>query len=130
MKTIKIETNSYQGVYRLPLKYDEYNYAWSKNNNMALMFYENLSEEDRVQIVECINKESDLKLNDIANNNEEFLINGEPAFCVRGWGHLTGIGGLNLPVEKAKQIQDDFINYILERLTEANNKINNGRNTK
>ncbi len=37
-------------------------------------------------------------------------------FSVRGWGHLTGIGGLHLPENGAARIQDDFIAYILKRL--------------
>jgi len=37
-------------------------------------------------------------------------------FCVRGWGHLTGTGGLRLPEKGAAKIQDDFIAYILKRL--------------
>lgn len=47
---------------------------------------------------------------------------GYAAFCVdagpmkicdiRGWGHLTGTGGLNLPPEKAKAIQVANANLI------------------
>jgi hypothetical protein len=116
MKTTKIETNSYQGVYQLPLKYDGYNYVWSKKNIMTLMFGRLVPEEDRVKVVKSLNKESELKIEGLTNNKDEFFINGEYAFCVRGWGHLTGIGAMNLPLEKAIEIQDGFINYILERL--------------
>ena len=44
---------------------------------------------------------------------------GEYAFCLRGWGYLTGTGGLNLSKDIAKNLQDEFISYILSRL---NNK--------
>ena len=40
----------------------------------------------------------------------------KPIIRVRGWGTLTGAGGFHLDETTAEQIQDDFINYILERL--------------
>jgi hypothetical protein len=39
-------------------------------------------------------------------------------FRIRGWGMLTGIGGYNLPAEKAVEIQDAFTNYCVETLNE------------
>lgn len=39
-------------------------------------------------------------------------------FRIRGWGMLTGIGGYNLPVDKAVEIQDAFTNYCIEMLNE------------
>lgn len=35
---------------------------------------------------------------------------------IRGWGHLTGIGGLHLKDDDAAKIQDDFGKYIVETL--------------
>ena len=55
---------------------------------------------------------------------------GEYAFCVRGWGHLIGTGGLNLSIDTAKKIQDGFISYILSRLNREiieNSYENSGR---
>lgn len=37
-------------------------------------------------------------------------------FRIRGWGMLTGIGGYNLPAEKAIEIQDAFADYCVEML--------------
>lgn len=37
-------------------------------------------------------------------------------FRIRGWGMLTGIGGYNLPEDKAAEIQDVFTNYCVEML--------------
>lgn len=42
---------------------------------------------------------------------------GVPLISIRGWGHLTGVGGLNLPDDQAAAIQDDLGNYIVERLS-------------
>jgi hypothetical protein len=46
----------------------------------------------------------------------EILYQGNPIMKIRGWGHLTGIGGLNLDTEKAAKIQDDFGEWIVEKL--------------
>lgn len=35
---------------------------------------------------------------------------------IRGWGMLTGVGGYNLPVDKAAEIQDAFADYCVEML--------------
>lgn len=37
-------------------------------------------------------------------------------FRIRGWGMLTGVGGYNLPADKAAEIQDAFTNYCVEML--------------
>ena len=39
-------------------------------------------------------------------------------FRIRGWGMLTGVGGYNLPADKAAKIQDAFTNYCVEMLNE------------
>lgn len=36
----------------------------------------------------------------------------------RGWGHLTGTGGLNLPEERAQELQDQMITYVMGKLCE------------
>lgn len=35
---------------------------------------------------------------------------------IRGWGHLTGCGALNLPDHEAAKIQDDFGEWIVKKL--------------
>ena len=39
---------------------------------------------------------------------------------IRGWGHLTGIGGLHLSESAAAKIQDDFGQYIINILNDVN----------
>lgn len=43
-------------------------------------------------------------------------INGQPCICIRGWGELTGIGAYHLTVEEAEKIQDDFRDFIINKL--------------
>lgn len=94
------------------------NYCWAKNGTMALMFDEILSESDREMIVKAVNGETDLKMEGLLTvDGCDFLKDGTYIFCVRGWGNLIGIGGLNLPEEKAIEIQDGFINHVHRALT-------------
>lgn len=44
-------------------------------------------------------------------NGEEYKI-----AMIRGWGMLTGVGGYNLPIDKATEIQDAFADYCVEML--------------
>ena len=37
-------------------------------------------------------------------------------FRIRGWGMLTGVGGYNLPADKAAEIQDAFADYCVKML--------------
>ena len=43
-------------------------------------------------------------------------IKGVNIIRIRGWGHLTGCGALNLPPEEAIEIQDDFGEWIVKKL--------------
>lgn len=117
--------------YKLPLHLDDYCvYAWDADGGMALSCF-NLKydekgnylhgETERIKhIIDVINGdcssdfEHEWKLSD--DEPCEITYKGERQFLVRGWGHLTGCGGLNLPVELASEMQDGFMNYILDRL--------------
>ena len=43
-------------------------------------------------------------------------LDGQPMLLLRGWGHLTGCGALNLPPDQAAKIQDDFANWVVNKL--------------
>ena len=108
--------NDWEKVYQLPIHYDSYNYAWAKNGTMALMFNGVLSKDDRIKITDSLNGETNYKIDGLTVDGCDFSINGVYAFCVRGWGNLTGTGALNYSEEKATKIQDGFINYIKLKL--------------
>lgn len=117
--------------YKLPLHLDDYCvYAWDAESGMALSNF-NLKydeegnylygEQERIKhIIDVINGDcsSDFEPEwDISDDEPcEITYKGEPQFLVRGWGHLTGCGGLNLPEKLASEMQDGFIDYILGRL--------------
>ena len=117
--------------YKLPLHLDDYCvYAWDAENGMALSNF-NLKydeegnylhgEQERIKhIIDVINGDcsSDFEPEwDISNDEPcKITYKGKQQFLVRGWGHLTGCGGLNLPEKLASEMQDGFIDYILGRL--------------
>jgi hypothetical protein len=74
---------------------------WLRNNKISFINKE----------VGIFNKETtviDLTKNPVFDN--------EPVLSIRGWGYLTGIGGLRLDVNTAAQLQDQFGDYIVEQL--------------
>ena len=126
--------NNWTECYKLPLHLDDYgSYAWDADGNMALSAFDlvydehgNLAtgEEQRIShIIDIINGEcpTDYEAKWTAGDDvTEIYYKGEFQFLVRGWGHLTGCGGLNLPEDLAAKMQDGFIAYILDKLNGSN----------
>lgn len=108
--------------YKMPL-HDYHPYILCDDRMMAFTWMCNLSSSAREEIVKKMNgieipKKFKHKffLDDsrICFRDEED--NTIPIAIVRGWGHLIGSGGHNLPPRKAAEIQDEFAEYIVERL--------------
>ena len=123
-KDVNEDNLGFRDVWTLPLKMDDYSYAWDQNNVMALTFEDGCTAEEfyamrklAKDVVAVINgeKESDSK-GRWTHEVCDFFLDGEYVFCVRGWGHLTGTGALYLTTEGAERIQDEFIDYIYNRL--------------
>lgn len=116
--------------YKLPLHLDDYCvFAWDADGGMALSCFELkydekgnylLGEPERIKhIIDVINGDCSSDFEPEWKLSDEpcaITYKGERQFLVRGWGHLTGCGGLNLPGELAAKMQDEFINYILDKL--------------
>ena len=106
---------SWEEYYELPIKYD-YGYGFCKNNTMALTFNHDLPDEDCEKIVDVINGKSEMKINGLAQIQNDFYQDGELIFFIRGWGGLIGIGGHNMSEDEAVKIQDGFIEYVFNKL--------------
>lgn len=117
--------------YKLPLHLDKYcAYAFDADGGMALSSFQLKYDEEgnylpgereRINhIVDVINGDcpSDFEPKWKLSDNEPCKITykGEYQFLVRGWGHLTGCGALNLPTKLAAEMQDGFIKYIIDKL--------------
>ena len=118
---------NFKKYYEFPLHSDGIAYIWTKSNAMALMFdwVEKFSTElFQKYVVEVINgnkksyKIPYLNEHIFKYKNNATIVDesGELFLIVRGWGHLTGCGGLNLPAEKASAIQDAFGQYVVDKL--------------
>ena len=119
-------------VWKLPLKLDEYgeSYVFDSQGQMALMFYDeddkgitSLGSKTRKKIVDVINGEiNDTPMLFQHTGGEILDSSGDYIFCIRGWGHLTGV--LKLNSSQAARIQDDFGNYIVYKLNGTNKQGN------
>lgn len=122
---------NWKDCYKMPLHLDKYGvFAWDAEGNMALSGFKRKFDErgdylpeerERIKhIIDVINGDcpSDFNPGWKLSDEERCAINynGEYQFLVRGWGHLIGCGGLNLPGDLAAKIQDEFIDYIINRL--------------
>lgn len=77
------------------------------------------AQEHMIRIVKIINGDPSAKKynkGDIISQDSKLCICGSMIF-VRGWGMLTGIGGYHLPREEAAKIQDEFINWLIDKIT-------------
>ena len=121
--------------YKLPLHLDDYgSYAWDADGNIALSSFDLVYDEngdfasgesERINhILDIINGECptdyEAKWTTGDDDTTEIYYDGKFQFLVRGWGHLTGCGGLNLPEDLAAKIQGEFIAYILGKLNGSN----------
>ena len=109
-------------VYKLPFKYDDYNYVWADNGTMTLTFdipYCETDNRDMIyNVVNKLNGDSSIKFKKKFELRDEieFYYDNEFVFTIRGWGHLTSPGGLHLSEIEAEKTQDDFALWILETL--------------
>lgn len=122
---------NWKDCYKMPLHLDKYGvFAWDVEGNMALSGFKRKFDERQIylpeererikHIIDVINGDCPSDFNPGWKLSDEdrcaINYNGEYQFLVRGWGHLTGCGGLNLPGDLAAKIQDEFIDYIINRL--------------
>ena len=121
----------FKKYYQFPLKEDTYGYnkVWDATGqtnafDFVLPFITekpvyDVSEISKENFIKIINGE-DIKIKDpnVVFTLEKGVIklNDTHLLMVRNWGRLIGVGGFNLPREKATQIQDDFANYVLKKL--------------
>ncbi len=118
----------FKEYYKFPLKMWEFMdiKVFTDDNKMAFDWLINIPRDIKQKLIDRINgvniepykfKKSFYHKNDgiiychIEGRDQEMKL-----FRIRGWGMLTGIGGYNLPVDKATEIQDAFTNYCIEML--------------
>ncbi len=130
-----MENIDFKKYYQFPLYKDDFlPFRALCSGERHMMAYDvrlKVSDELYSQLIEIINGtniESN-ELNYWLNGKYEYKCNGaeiertnketgeiETVIIIRGWGTLTGIGGYNLPEDKAITVQDALGDYIINKL--------------
>jgi hypothetical protein len=117
-------------VYKFPLELKYSTKVMTPDFKMAFDFIPSfikdidtlqISLQDKQKIVRIING-SDEKVKTLHNysyKNGTIFVNDLALIWIRGWGHLTGQGGLRLKDDEAISIQDGFANFIISTLRDA-----------
>lgn len=105
----KVMTNSFKMAFDFPFMRG----MFSDDKNEIL-----LEPENQQKIVDTINGTGTNYIDGLTYDKGMILLNGDLLIMIRGWGHLTGMGGgLGLDNEVAAKIQDDFGKFIISKLT-------------
>lgn len=111
---------TFEDVYKKPFRADEYgSYVWSSNGVMTFSSYDNANLPFMKRVCRVLNGEIKADFPhkfEASKDNTAILYNGELVLLVRGCGHLTGCGALNLNPKIAANIQDDFIAHVVKTL--------------
>jgi len=113
-----------QNIFKPPFYIDEYR-MYIFNSDYYICF--NILTEDEFLCYDILdvmnNKKINKKYDNIRIDDEYLYINDLPVLLVRGWGYLTGIGGLRMNNEEAIKAQKELLEYVKNKLEE-----NYGRN--
>lgn len=105
---------THKEVWKTPFRVS-FPYIFTSNGKMALTIYDDKPNRILGTICSILNGKGGSIKTVGRVDPITFLINGAE-LVVRGWGYLTGVGGLNLPEEEAAKIQDEFSDWIYETL--------------
>lgn len=111
----------FEKYFKLPLVQDDYapKMVWTESYDRAFDFERTVKSGDAKKIVSKLNGAIDGKLEGELTHSDGYVyLDGEKLLFIRSWGRLTGGGALNLSPEKAVEIQDDFCEWIIEKLKE------------
>lgn len=131
MKVIEKEVKNDNGIfYTLPLHKSKYSgWVWDAKGNFVFQFESEFTDKGQFvdgclemqdRILKSLNADShepipelNLEVKDAIElwNDNKLLI------LIRGWGNLTGVGAHNFTGEKACKIQDNFVKWIIEKLS-------------
>lgn len=128
---------NFKQFYEFPLKLDIFGeVVFTNDDERAFDFFDNnddgqtylLSEDLQNALVACLNSEDIHFLIENASyiykDSTIFIVINKTPFQkplhfinIRGWGHLTGTGGLGFSDKKATKIQDEFAQFIIDKLS-------------
>jgi len=106
---------TYKDIYHFPLVESD-GWVYDQNRNFVFEFTIDL-EKIKEHILNVINGMVNFKNNNLIFKHEDGYImykSNLHIILIRGWGNLTG--SMNLSDEEARNIQDTFADFIVERL--------------
>lgn len=112
----------FEKYYKFPLKMRNSVQAKTSDNHSAIDFLVS-DDEFKESVLNVLNNSSDLPgkyKSEYKYDCCEIYKDGRKVMRVRGWGYLTGISALNLPTKEAIKIQDEFGEYIVNKLNNCN----------
>lgn len=109
----------WEDIWKKPFIADE-PYIKSSNRRFALMLIRCIdgldSDGSLNMICDILNGKRNSEFIDVRYESCQIFIDGHLTLMVRGWGYLTGISALNLNREFAAKLQDDFGQFVVEKL--------------
>lgn len=119
--TKKNKYKTFKEVYSFPFELEKVSgWVFDRNREHAFEFSDSLRTIHQKIYLSIINGEEKIKLPTSftydASRQTVFNKQGHPVISIRGYGYLTGVGGLRLSHEEANHIQDSLGNYIVEKL--------------
>lgn len=114
---------TFRDVYKFPLSpiMDEFTkFVYADSSVYAFKFLIE-SEAGMKVILDILNDRSRAKMSGKLTYDKFsgcVYVNGKELLKIRGWEYLTGADGLNLSMEEAAKIQDEFGLWICEKLQE------------
>jgi len=113
---------TFKDVYMPPFYVGEFKiYGFSKNGTKTFTAFGDVAQSHMLNIVGILNGESSEKYNkkDVTVEKDKIYVKGN-LIMVRGWGKLTGTGEgcYHLNHTDAAKLQDKFIQWVVDTITE------------
>lgn len=96
-------------------------YVWDSKNRMCFNFL-SYDEELYKRVIDLLNGKDAVPFKIVQRNDQHILVSDSeenyitPILLVRGWGYLTGCGALKQDNQTAIMLQDQLIDYCVEKL--------------
>ena len=116
---------TFKDVYASPFRIADINiYAYSSNGIKTFTAFGDKAQTHMNHIVGLLNGETSEKYDksDVSVDKDKLYVKG-CMIMVRGWGALTGSGGYGFNPTDAAKIQDNFIQWVVDTITEDKPKV-------
>ena len=116
---------TYKDIYKLPFNVPESTggiYAFSSNGIKVFTAFSDESKMHMKNIVNILNGEHyacKYIKDEVTVSGAKLTVKGNP-ILIRGWGKITGkgVGGLGIDAKEAAKLQDEFIKWLVDEITE------------